>query len=259
MLLKFYITPQLIQHDPVSGFRCILLEFYIKPQHTLYATGWNRVVSYWNSTSNHNDRLYNVNLALVVSYWNSTSNHNADMRGLYSICCILLKFYIKPQHGGEYDATLRRCILLKFYIKPQLRRMPSVSLSSCILLKLYIKPQHYKSKLASTASCILLKFYIKPQQQTSGICHTLVVSYWNSTSNHNKLCLEYFFVPLYLIEILHQTTTHSLRTCSRPCCILLKFYIKPQLRRPFRVLSAVVSYWNSTSNHNVKGIQADFI
>jgi len=35
--------------------------------------------------------------------------------------------------------------------------------------------------------------------------------------------------PLYLIEILHQTTTK--RHLPRPniCCILSKFYIKPQL------------------------------
>ena len=38
----------------------------------------------------------------------------------YSVCCILLKFYIKPQLD-EYDAVaVYRCILLKFYIKPQL-------------------------------------------------------------------------------------------------------------------------------------------
>ena len=33
--------------------------------------------------------------------------------------CILLKFYIKPQHTGEYVSDKSGCILLKFYIKPQ--------------------------------------------------------------------------------------------------------------------------------------------
>ena len=37
---------------------------------------------------------------------------------------------------------------------------------------------------------------------------------------------------LYLIEILHQTTTVGELTERRYCCILLKFYIKPQ--RPDR-------------------------
>ena len=34
---------------------------------------------------------------------------------------------------------------------------------------------------------------------------------------------------LYLIEILHQTTTLSLKDFHDKSCILLKFYIKPQL------------------------------
>ena len=55
---------------------------------------------------------------------------------------------------------------------------------------------------------------------------------------------------LYLIEILHQTTTCGWRRPLTYGCILSKFYIKPQL--PLLVLPAqvVVSYRNSTSNHN---------
>ena len=34
--------------------------------------------------------------------------------------CILLKFYIKPQHNVEFIEQEESCILLKFYIKPQL-------------------------------------------------------------------------------------------------------------------------------------------
>ena len=40
------------------------------------------VVSYFNSTSNHNKPLVDVSLVLVVSYFNSTSNHNLG----YAIC-----------------------------------------------------------------------------------------------------------------------------------------------------------------------------
>ena len=36
-------------------------------------------------------------------------------------------------------------------------------------------------------------------------------------------------VRLYLIEILHQTTTVGLAVVHYVRCILLKFYIKPQL------------------------------
>ena len=55
---------------------------------------------------------------------------------------------------------------------------------------------------------------------------------------------------LYLIEILHQTTTSSKAKSSAPGCILSKFYIKPQLRLERELARCVVSYRNSTSNHN---------
>ncbi len=55
---------------------------------------------------------------------------------------------------------------------------------------------------------------------------------------------------LYLIEILHQTTTPALASMPLCRCILLKFYIKPQLRLERELAYCVVSYRNSTSNHN---------
>ena len=99
-----------------------------------------------------------------------------------------------------------------------------------------------------------------------------VVSYRNSTSNHNHidtvrvdymlylieilhqtttvLSLLLKMEKLYLIEILHQTTTPGIDTRSFDCCILSKFYIKPQLVRSLLARFVVVSYRNSTSNHN---------
>ena len=144
--------------------------------------------------------------------------------------------------------------------------------------------------------CILLKFYIKPQLRLERELAYCVVSYRNSTSNHNYGEGIYFHVKLYLIEILHQTTTAGsagrtrkrlylieilhqttttialpLRTAelylieilhqtttfgrhfpSNDSCILSKFYIKPQLTRIRPYSAIVVSYRNSTSNHNWK-------
>ena len=124
-----------------------------------------------------------------------------------------------------------------------------------------------------TLCCILSKFYIKPQRNTRSLVPATVVSYRNSTSNHNEEGGQLFGSGLYLIEILHQTTTRSnghkrnhrlylieilhqtttflLSISYLVCCILSKFYIKPQLfgfppQRPY-----VVSYRNSTSNHNL--------
>ena len=55
---------------------------------------------------------------------------------------------------------------------------------------------------------------------------------------------------LYLIEFLHQTTTCPSQSLCLWCCILLNFYIKPQLSASRNCVSTVVSYWISTSNHN---------
>ena len=55
---------------------------------------------------------------------------------------------------------------------------------------------------------------------------------------------------LYLIEILHQTTTTRLSSVRHRGCILSKFYIKPQQRVRHKIGHSVVSYRNSTSNHN---------
>ena len=142
ILSKFYIKPQLFYLPVYRYIRCILSKFYIKPQLRLERELACCVVSYRNSTSNHNSRAASSISAGVVSYRNSTSNHNSkDMNADRDISCILSKFYIKPQ-------------------PPQLWR----------------------------------RFLI-------------VVSYRNSTSNHNGVNATMSGGSLYLIEILHQTTT----------------------------------------------------
>ena len=165
-------------------------------------------------------------------------------------CCILSKFYIKPQPEMHCCLQQRCCILSKFYIKPQQKQVMRFSASCCILSKFYIKPQQEAIVLGAGYSCILSKFYIKPQQRWPLRIYSPVVSYRNSTSNHNstrtttrtskvvsyrnstsnhneQLTLEYS-KTLYLIEILHQTTTTGRTLNGFDGCILSKFYIKPQ-------------------------------
>ena len=105
-------------------------------------------------------------------------------------------------------------------------------------------------ELAVLQRCILSKFYIKPQHLAVEGVRPSVVSYRNSTSNHNSVLHSFSNLSLYLIEILHQTTTPAMVILLLLCCILSKFYIKPQhlIRRILRL--TVVSYRNSTSNHN---------
>ena len=172
--------------------------------------------------------------------------------------CILSKFYIKPQPSARVRESLKGCILSKFYIKPQLNMASAASNLGCILSKFYIKPQRWLSPLILTKGCILSKFYIKPQLSIFALDFLLVVSYRNSTSNHNASMLLCPAVLLYLIEILHQTTTiqkllrkqarlylieilHQTTTAphsvdAAECCILSKFYIKPQHDAPCAVV-----------------------
>ena len=153
--------------------------------------------------------------------------------------------------------TRSSCILSKFYIKPQLRENASEGRRSCILSKFYIKPQHIRNARLVAFGCILSKFYIKPQLSAFRVHHVRVVSYRNSTSNHNNLYRWLDETELYLIEILHQTTTISTDGSTRQSCILSKFYIKPQQVNAQLTTLRVVSYRNSTSNHNGEDGSAD--
>ena len=146
--------------------------------------------------------------------------------------CILSKFYIKPQRRVVLSLSTIGCILSKFYIKPQRRRGRSCGVLRCILSKFYIKPQPFEWYPVEIFGCILSKFYIKPQLVRNFYGYSQVVSYRNSTSNHNPRASSSFECRvvsyrnstsnhndqfsnsvssrLYLIEILHQTTTSGL-------------------------------------------------
>ena len=187
------------------------------------------VVSYRNSTSNHNLALSVITGSLVVSYRNSTSNHNtgglaSGISGLYLIEILhqtttmsrstskaTTLYLIEILHQTTTLVTLvlplLGCILSKFYIKPQQAGGDKHRTQSCILSKFYIKPQPPLLNSRRPPRCILSKFYIKPQQCPDCLISFEVVSYRNSTSNHNNPRYLPNKKKLYLIEILHQTTT----------------------------------------------------
>ena len=171
----------------------------------------NVVVSYWNSTSNHNfDLIFMFSLLL---YLIEILHQTTTEQYVWNISCRLYLIEILHQTTTFYEKLKRIvcCILLKFYIKPQLEPLIFILKNCCILLKFYIKPQRCLFDYCLFLCCILLKFYIKPQHEMHDNMNKIVVSYWNSTSNHN------------LTEVI----------CNGDCCILLKFYIKPQLLEQF--------------------------
>ena len=136
--------------------------------------------------------------------------------------CILSKFYIKPQLDSMVKQTIMRCILSKFYIKPQLIPPSGKPSYGCILSKFYIKPQLRSGLGDKGVGCILSKFYIKPQHRQRRHRAAEVVSYRNSTSNHNNARRQWKYQQLYLIEILHQTTTFPIITLQQLLLYLIE-------------------------------------
>ena len=80
------------------------------------------------------------------------------------------------------------------------------------------------------ACCILLNFYIKPQLD-------------NTTAYRGSSCilLNFYIKPQQFQSFVDVADS----------CILLNFYIKPQQNEYNDPSAVVVSYWISTSNHNL--------
>ena len=164
----------------------------------------------------------------VVSYRNSTSNHNISFSFFFFIPLYLIEILHQTTTTFFTIPFDPRCILSKFYIKPQ-----PAALSPLLL---YVVS--YRNSTSNHNGGSRYSDWLE------------VVSYRNSTSNHNISILRGVSITLYLIEILHQTTTPASALMLLCRCILSKFYIKPQRYRVFRQYDCVVSYRNSTSNHN---------
>ena len=143
--------------------------------------------------------------------------------------CFSFQFYIKPQLAITILALACRCFSFQFYIKPQQTAFSVRFQHGCFSFQFYIKPQHHRRCRCSAEGCFSFQFYIKPQHLARGSSIRIVVSHSNSTSNHNrwapvvyKSCVVSHsnstsnhnnILPLktsnalFLIPILHQTTT----------------------------------------------------
>ena len=216
-----------MQHSNTAG--CILLKFYIKPQHTANVYNLLYVVSYRNSTSNHNQIRGLRKEPVVVSYRNSTSNHNR-------IECTAKSAKVVSYRNSTSNHNTRSLLAI----------CPTV-------VSYRNSTSNHNSKVTATVNIPVVSYRNSTSNHNNGtdkIVAGQVVSYRNSTSNHNASTPQTRSLLLYLIEILHQTTTSHLLSTAFICCILSKFYIKPQQRVRHKLGHSVVSYRNSTSNHN---------
>ena len=150
---------------------CILSKFYIKPQLYLTSFWCPWVVSYRNSTSNHNKQLLINGVVIVVSYRNSTSNHN---RGKITHIRVLVVSYRNSTSNHNLSA--------------------SYSTTSALYL---IEILHQTTTKSTTSFWIFQLYLIE-------ILHQTTTFGW----------VDSRVLGLYLIEILHQTTTERMYTLS---------------------------------------------
>ena len=112
ILSKFYIKPQPRNDQPAFTQRCILSKFYIKPQHRERRGYADRVVSYRNSTSNHNSRSVLPIKPPVVSYRNSTSNHNVLVNAVSPVLVVSYRNSTSNHNAGR---TRKSCAVVVSY------------------------------------------------------------------------------------------------------------------------------------------------
>ena len=187
------------------------------------------VVSYRNSTSNHNTLFRTAATLLVVSYRNSTSNHNKNRGGLNFDRLYLIEILHQTTTMADANTQAKRLYLIEILHQTTTLSLTMFGFPSCILSKFYIKPQLRIAYPVEAVGCILSKFYIKPQLAIHPAADLFVVSYRNSTSNHNfppRIVCKYG-----VVSYRNSTSNHN--------------NVSGGTERTW-----VVSYRNSTSNHN---------
>ena len=163
ILSKFYIKPQLPRQKDSYYRCCILSKFYIKPQPLARVRELLEVVSYRNSTSNHNSLTTRYDSRGVVSYRNSTSNHNSRAASTISAGLYLIEILHQTTTGIATGWKRFLLYLIEILHQTTTRGRRNRRYYSCILSKFYIKPQRIPQCFVFQVSCILSKFYIKPQ------------------------------------------------------------------------------------------------
>ena len=165
------------------------------------------VVSYRNSTSNHNEDLKAALPGFVVSYRNSTSNHNYPSHAFFVVSVVSYR-NSTSNHNQRMTRTTDLCVVSYRNSTSNHNLVGSVRIFVVLyLIEILHQTTTTCTQSEESGSCILSKFYIKPQQSSDCLICFEVVSYRNSTSNHNDVRERASARQLYLIEILHQTTT----------------------------------------------------
>ena len=187
--------------------RCSSFQFYIKPQPLYECVPSCFVVPHSNSTSNHNveeTTLRSPQLFLIPILHQTTTDNR--VLSLHSGCSSF-QFYIKPQLSPAIPRKAFCCSSFQFYIKPQ--RSPALPEfpPGCSSFQFYIKPQHGRPLMEVDGVVPHSNSTSNHNRYKDGEFSSRVVPHSNSTSNHNSFYGNCNFTWLFLIPILHQTTT----------------------------------------------------
>ena len=186
---------------------CILSKFYIKPQHPCGRTRLFWVVSYRNSTSNHNSVNLPIVRLIVVSYRNSTSNHNRVVTRTLGGRVVSYRNSTSNHNTGSDRKSIAKVVSYRNSTSNHNHCRRTRMRFALYLIEIL---HQTTTASASASSCCWLYLIEILHQTTTSSCNTS------------------FGMSLYLIEILHQTTTRTSYSCTILGCILSKFYIKPQ-------------------------------
>ena len=145
------------------------------------------VVSYRNSTSNHNNFPSSYEDPAVVSYRNSTSNHNIliDFNHLPSL--YLIEILHQTTTGGGLNFDRGQLYLIEILHQTTTGSRTIFTCRRLYLIEILHQTTTRGDDKAHQYRCILSKFYIKPQHHHHFPPFCFVVSYRNSTSNHNRI------------------------------------------------------------------------
>ena len=121
------------------------------------------VVSYRNSTSNHNNSAVSMSGVSVVSYRNSTSNHNTAEGYDFWLTVVSYRNSTSNHNRRAFAPALKPLYLIEI-----LHQTTTIQVSMVLLVPLYLIEILHQTTTQSTvdrnaAGCILSKFYIKPQ------------------------------------------------------------------------------------------------
>ena len=189
----------------------------------------------------------------VVSYRNSTSNHNCRSGELASRALYLIEILHQTTTAPSMFYLAAQLYLIEI-LHQTTTLAPIIILRSLLyLIEILHQTTTARTRHRRTQSCILSKFYIKPQLSSLYLIFELVVSYRNSTSNHNQsLRRNYRNV---VVSYRNSTSNHNSASFLAPRDWVVSYRNSTSNHNSSSgnyIQSSVVSYRNSTSNHNSK-------